>query len=341
MGIDILETISEGRFFRIYKARKGTKFIILKATARQDSMFVEMLRREYELSMSLSHSCIVSTIGFEDDTPVGPAIVLEYIAGQTLDGFLLTKPSKAERVRVFNDILDGVDYLHHRDVLHNDLKPSNILVNSQGSARIVDFGLSISADSLYTGCIGGSAEFTAPEIIHGKGPAGAPSDVYSVGMLMNLLFEGREYRRVVLKATREKPQGRYQSISEIRKAISKYRRAPLVAAVVFFVIAAAIVAAVVFPKGEKQIQQASHDALREQIRSEMDNFYLPALEKIQKASDIYQAVEIKGAYLMHYQDYHNSVLVKDRLTCEEIFAAQIAVLDSIYLSMWQLGQTEK
>lgn len=341
MSIDILDTLSEGRFFRIYKARKGTKFIILKSTAIQDTMSVELLRREYELGTSLSHSCIVSTMGFEEDTPVGPAIVMEYIAGQTLEDFLLSKPSKAERARVFNDILDGVDYLHHRGVLHNDLKPSNILVNSYGSARIVDFGLSISTDSLYSGCVGGTAQFSAPEVIQGKGPAGTSSDVYSIGMLMGLLFEGRKYRRVISKATRENPLERYQSISEIRKSISKHRGIPVVAAVVSFVLAAAIVAAVAVPKMEKQIQQASHDSLKERMRSEMDVFYLPALEKLPEACDIFQAAEIKGAYLMHYLDYYNTVPVEDRLACEEIFAAQTAVLDSIYLSMWQLSQAEK
>ena len=194
--IELLGIISEGRMFRIHKARRGTKYIILKSAVHKDAMTTEFLRREYELGNTLSHSSIVTTLGFEEDTPAGPALILEYVEGQSLDEFLSAGPSDSAKDCIIDDILDGVDYLHHRGVLHNDIKPSNIVVNPHGAARIIDFGLSISDDSVYKGCMGGSPGYSAPEIMAGKGPAGAASDIYSIGLLIRQM-SGRKYRRII------------------------------------------------------------------------------------------------------------------------------------------------
>ncbi|MBQ2025821.1 MAG: protein kinase, partial [Paludibacteraceae bacterium] len=186
----IIETISEGRVFSLFKARYGTKYVILKTTHIHDAMHSEILRREYEMGKTLSHACIVSTLAFEENTPIGPAIVLEYIDGVTLGEYdsrslSLSKcprntSTSATKEHLLHNILNGVDYLHHRGILHNDLKPDNILINKLGNARIIDFGLSSSYDSIYTGVIGGSEGFTAPEILQGEGYAGASSDIYSL-----------------------------------------------------------------------------------------------------------------------------------------------------------------
>ena len=62
-GKTVLDTISEGRFFRVLKARMGTKYIILKSAVHKDAMTSEFLRREFELGITLSHSCVVTTLG--------------------------------------------------------------------------------------------------------------------------------------------------------------------------------------------------------------------------------------------------------------------------------------
>ena len=232
----ILETISEGRVFSLFKARYGTKYVILKTTHIHDAMHSEILRREYEMGKTLSHACIVSTLAFEENTPVGPAIVLEYIEGVTLSEYYSrslslskcprnTSTSVTKRKHLLHDILDGVDYLHHRGILHNDLKPDNILINKLGHARIIDFGLSSSYDSIYTGVIGGSEGFTAPEILQGEGYAGASSDIYSLGLIIQLLF-GNTYQKIVKKCTMIEPEARYQSIGELKRALFVKRALP-------------------------------------------------------------------------------------------------------------------
>ena len=329
MGIDILETISEGRFFRILKARQGTKFIILKAALRQESMMRELLRREYELGKSLSHPCIVSTLGFLDDTPAGAAIVLEYIEGRTLEDFLADAPTFAGRQAVLDDILSAVDYLHHRGVLHNDLKPSNIIVNPHGAARIIDFGLSVSDDSIYKGCVGGSDDFSAPEIIHGKGPAGAASDIYSIGLLIKLLF-GRKYQKILDRCCLHNPSGRYRSVPALRRAIALRRHLPVAAATVIFAI---FVLALILPsKMQTAFADSYHKALKDRLRTEMSSFYIPARDSMFRQTSFAAASVFKGEYLIEYVHFHDSLPADQRLACEEIFAEQSAQLDSVLLS---------
>ena len=170
----------------------------------------------------------MSILGFEEDTPAGPAIEMEYISGRTLDEFVATAPSAAQRRAVLNDILDGMDYLHHRGILHNDLKPDNIVVNANGAARIIDFGLSVSEDSVYDGAVGGTCGYSAPEVLQGDGSAGAASDIYSLGLIINLLFGGRCYRRVARRCSRPEPAERFQSIPDLRKALAATDRRPFI-----------------------------------------------------------------------------------------------------------------
>ena len=227
-GIVILGTISEGRMFRTLKARHGTRYVALKAATEDNAMSVSLLRREYDLCRDLSHPCVVSILGLEEDTPAGPAIEMEYISGRTLDEFVATAPSAAQRRAVLNDILDGMDYLHHRGILHNDLKPDNIVVNANGAARIIDFGLSVSEDSVYAGAVGGTCGYSAPEVLQGDGSAGAASDIYSLGLIINLLFGGRRYRRVARRCSRPEPAERFQNIPDLRKALTAADRRPFI-----------------------------------------------------------------------------------------------------------------
>lgn len=199
-GIEILGTISEDQMFRILKARKSSKYVILKTPVVPDAMSLDILRREYELACNLYHPCIVVTIGFEEMTPAGPAIVMEYIDEVTLEGFCSKafEPSKDRLKAVLQDTLDVVDYLHHRGIIHNDLKPDNIIVSGNGTARIIDFGLSASNDSVYRGCIGGTIGFSAPEILSGSGPSMTTSDIYSIGRRYQNIVRSHELWRTTL-----------------------------------------------------------------------------------------------------------------------------------------------
>lgn len=317
----IIETISEGRVFRLFKARYGTKYVILKTTHIQDAMHSEILRREYEMGKTLSHACIVSTLAFEENTPVGPAIVLEYIEGVTLGEY-----KSAGTEHLLHDILDGVDYLHHRGILHNDIKPDNILINKLGNARIIDFGLSSSYDSIYTGVIGGSEGFTAPEILRGEGYAGASSDIYSLGLIIQLLL-GNKYQKIVKKCTMIEPEARYQSTGELRRALFLKRALPWAVCAGILVLIIAFFA--ILPTAHR-IEQTSKEAdYKAEATAFLDSAYQTTLQRIEKLPYHESAKGAKDFYLKYYNDIYSQIPNEKRPAFNEVLSEQIAVLDSL------------
>ena len=338
----ILETISEGRVFSLFKARYGTKYVILKTTHIHDAMHSEILRREYEMGKTLSHACIVSTLAFEENTPVGPAIVLEYIEGVTLGEYLLSTEhnrnighfdrlsdrylSVTKRKHLLHDILDGVDYLHHRGILHNDIKPDNILINKLGHARIIDFGLSSSYDSIYTGVIGGSEGFTAPEILQGEGYAGASSDIYSLGLIIQLLF-GNKYQKIVKKCTMIEPEARYQSIGELKRALFVKRALPWAVCAGILVL---IIAFFAFLPTALRIEQTHKEAdYKAEATAFLDSAYQTTLQRIEKLPYHESAKGAKDFYLKYYNDIYLQLPKEKRPAYDAVLSAQIVELDSL------------
>lgn len=336
--IIVLDTISRGRTFSVLKARRSTKFVTLKVANSPDAMHSEMLRREYELGSTLSHGCIAATLGFEEDTELGAAIVMEYIEGVTLDKFIASKPSRSAHERILRDILDGVEYLHHRGLLHNDLKPQNIIINRYGAARIIDFGLSASDDSLWSGCVGGSDKFSAPEILNGKGVAGAASDIYSVGRLIDVIFEGGRYSRIVRRCLEEKPEWRYGSIAELRYAIARHRRRPFVVAGALFVVGVTL--ALTLPainQAGKERQQAKYELRKSEIRSEVANVvnqnYTTALKIVEEQQYSEFATMARGIYTINFCKYRDALPSEQRIIAEEIFVEHIRYFDSLIFAL--------
>lgn len=322
------KTISEGRVFVLTKARFGTKYVILKNTRTQDAIHQEILRREYEIGKNLSHGCVVSTIDFAEDTPVGAAIVLEYIDGVTLREYL-SDPStgiETKRKPILNDILSGVDYLHHRGILHNDIKPDNILINKLGHARIIDFGLSSSYDSIYTGVIGGSEGFTAPEILQGEGYAGASSDIYSLGLIIQLLF-GTKYQKIVKKCTMIEPEARYQNIGELKKALFIKRALPWAVCAGILVLIIAFFA--ILPTAHRIDQTSKEADYKAEATAFLDSAYQTTLQRIEKLPYHESAKGAKDFYLKYYNDIYLQLPNEKRPAYDAVLSAQIVELDSL------------
>lgn len=336
----IIETISEGRVFRLFKARYGTKYVILKTTHIQDAMHSEILRREYEIGKTLSHACIVSTLAFEENTPVGPAIVLEYIEGVTLGEYLSV--SVSDKGHILHDILDGVDYLHHRGILHNDIKPDNILINKLGNARIIDFGLSSSYDSIYTGVIGGSEGFTAPEILHPSvtEPVDelmtegnnvperykASSDIYSLGLIIQLLL-GNKYQKIVKKCTMIEPEARYQSIGELKRALFLKRALPWAVCAGILVLIIAFFA--ILPTAHRMEQTSKEADYKAEATAFLDSAYQTTLQRIEKLPYHETATGARNFYLKYYNDLYSTLPQEKRSAYDVVLSEQIAILDSL------------
>lgn len=327
---EVLGMISEGTMFRIYKARKGSRYVILKAPVTADAMSIEILRREYGISSSLSHPCIVATSGFETDTPVGPAIVMEYIEGLSLDEFVATGPTLFQRKAVLNDILDGISYLHHRGIIHNDLKPDNIIITCNGAARIIDFGLSASDDSVYRGCLGGTRGYTAPEILNGDGSAGMASDIYSIGMLINLLFGGRRYRRIAQKCIRTAPSERPQDIRVLQLLISRRDRMPLISIVSAVVLLAISLFTVLLVRQQSGLEDKIEERVVSYSEEHEDSLKEHKTQQIEDLKQKYrkdlEPAYLKALELMEQQEYREAAQAMSVI----YYKIAMPYMDSIY-----------
>lgn len=325
--ISVIEEIAHSRQYRLYKARRASKFVVLKGLVSDDAMHREFLRREFEIANTISHPSIVNTLDFAEETPIGPAIIMEYIEGCTLDIFIDSAPTFRERMRVLNDILEGVRYLHQRTIYHNDLKPANIIVNKNGSARIIDFGLSISDDSAYRGYFGGSDNFTAPELLSGKREADCTSDIYSLGKIIELLFKGRHFRTIYRRCQLAEPSLRYPSIEALKKALKWQQIRIWVALLGLSAVALATIA--IAPTISESVERASTSQRLKEIESQMEWFYTKATSAMEQEEYYEFAMLHRGFYYLDLASFKESLPEADRQLCDEIFAKQIAHLDSL------------
>lgn len=332
----IENTLSEGSVFVLYKARCGTKYVILKTTRTQDAMHQEILHREYELGKTLSHACIVSTIGFEEITPVGTAIILEYIDGITLQQFLAANTTtRQQRKRIVLDILNGVDYLHHKGVLHNDLKPTNIMITPLGAARIIDFGLSASYDSIYKGVIGGSEGYTAPEILRGEGYAGAASDVYSIGLILQQIAPNK-HKTIIQKCTQVEPSERYQNIHELKKTILLHQNKSMIFIVAFILLIIAALAT--WPTWQRNQDIQTEKKFQEEVTLALDSAYQATLSRINKHPYYEMASAYRGMYLQYYIHFYDTLPAEKRGAADTVIREHIATIDA---QMRTLSSTTK
>src|SRR5579863_1386415 len=127
-----------------------------------------------------------------------PYFVMEYVDGAPLTEYCRAhKPVMEQRLRLFRSVCEAVQHAHSHAVIHRDLKPSNILVKSDGSVRLLDFGiakqlesLELAADQTMTGLRLMTPAYAAPEQIRGE-RVGVHTDVYSLGVLLYELLTGQ------------------------------------------------------------------------------------------------------------------------------------------------------
>lgn len=182
--------------------RMGKKFILkaLKEKYRNDPTFTLMIRKEFEIGFSLSHPGIVRTLSLETIEELGECIVEEYVPGNSLEE-VLSKGTLGEKDvnRILDGLLDAVEYIHSRQIVHNDLKPSNIIVSEfDGMPRILDFGFADTPGYTSLKFEGGTSRYMAPERRVPSLKSSPASDVWSLGVILSQLadFAGKDKPRL-------------------------------------------------------------------------------------------------------------------------------------------------
>ncbi|CAJ1056655.1 death-associated protein kinase 2 isoform X2 [Xyrichtys novacula] len=155
----------------------------------------EEIEREVNILQQIQHPNIVALHDvFENRTDV--VLILELVSGGELFDFLAQKESLSEEeaTQFIKQILDGVQYLHSKRIIHFDLKPENIMLLDRNVAlpriKLIDFGLAhkIEAGEDFKN-IFGTPEFVAPEIVNYE-PLGLEADMWSIGVITYILLSG-------------------------------------------------------------------------------------------------------------------------------------------------------
>jgi serine/threonine protein kinase len=170
------------------------------------AQLAERLRRERDILASLAHRHIARLYDVGVSPSGLPFLVLEYIDGQSLPAYCEGHQLGVNaRLRLFLQVLSAVQHAHTRLVLHRDLKPGNILVNTEGEVKLLDFGIAKLILDAETGAAPSTEltqhhghvltpDYAAPEQIAGQ-PLATTSDVYALGVVLFELLTGqRPYR---------------------------------------------------------------------------------------------------------------------------------------------------
>src|SRR5437016_8513237 len=226
---EILEEIGRGGMGVIYRARQrhSRRIVALKrmVSYHADSRETrERFRREAEAAASLDHPNIlpIYEVGHGEDGL--PFFSMKYAAGGSLEkGGAALHSEPRQSVHLMTKVAHAVQYAHEHGVLHRDLKPGNILLDSRGEPFVTDFGLAkwldTSTDLTRTLTIFGTPGYIAPE--QAKGPAAKltpAADVYSLGALLFDLFTGRppflgEHALAVIQQASERPAPKLRSLA--------------------------------------------------------------------------------------------------------------------------------
>ena len=179
-----------------------------------DTDFIlQRFKAERQILATLEHPNITRLIdgGVTDDAQ--PYLVMELVDGRPIDEYCEARGlSTGERLRLFREVCAAVSYAHQRLLVHRDLKPSNILVTTEGTIKLLDFGIAkllqegpaegAAADVTHTSMRALTPAFSSPEQMLGLSITTA-SDVYSLGVVLFHLLTGRSPYRSKLACTRD------------------------------------------------------------------------------------------------------------------------------------------
>ncbi len=191
---------------------------------------VARLRFQHESTLALMHPNVVRVLehGEQDGQPY---IVMEYVAGESLDHLIARKGrlSPEEYAPILTDVARALDHAHKHGVIHRDVKPSNILIRTNGQAMLGDFGVAkVPAQTAYTATRTriGSALYMSPEQAAGAYELTPASDIYALGVTTYYAlcgrhpFEGSNEIAVARMHIDEAPQPPNALVPDLPKPVS-------------------------------------------------------------------------------------------------------------------------
>lgn len=195
-----VELIGRGGMSSVYLARRAdgqfeqTVALKIMAGYLTGPEFLRRFEIERQLLATLNHNNITRLLDGGVSSAGDPFLITEYVDGQPIDRWCDNRKLDVRaRLKLFLQVCDAVDYAHRNLIVHRDLKPANILVNSEGQAKLLDFGtaslLGSDANATMTGTRMLTPRYASPEQLRGE-RANTATDVFSLGVVLYELLCG-------------------------------------------------------------------------------------------------------------------------------------------------------
>jgi serine/threonine protein kinase/Tfp pilus assembly protein PilF len=269
----IIEELGKGGMGKVYRARdkklnEEVALKLLKPEIASDEKTVERFRNELRLARKISHRNVGRMYEFMEYMGVH-YITMEYVPGQDLRSLIRQtgKLTTETAISIAKEVCEGLSEAHRLGVVHRDLKPSNILIDKQGDAKIMDFGIARSLKS--KGITGtrhmiGTPEYMSPEQVDADDDIDQRSDIYSLGVILYEMLTGRvpfggdtplsvaykhknkkppnprefntqitdELSVLILKCLEKNKDARYQSAGEVRSLLEGIEKGLLIPVII-------------------------------------------------------------------------------------------------------------
>jgi serine/threonine-protein kinase len=215
---EVVKPLGKGAMGMVYLARdtlleRDVALKVMVAGIADDPELKQRFEREAKAVARMTHPNVVMVFDLGYHTDGSPFIAMELLKGMDLQKATRKQQMSLDRkVAVIVQVLAGLAHAHQQGIIHRDIKPANIFINTDGSVKIMDFGVArlTTASMTGTGSIVGTADYMSPEQVKGAKVDGR-SDVFSVGCMLYELLAGRRPFRaenlmaIFYKITHEAP----------------------------------------------------------------------------------------------------------------------------------------
>ena len=258
---EVVQHIGQGGMADVFLAidtilNRHVAIKILRSDQSTDAISILRFEREAQAATTLAHPNIVEIYDV-GEYKNHHYIVMEYVAGKTLKKVIRDRAPllNLEAVDTMKQLTSAVAEAHKRGIIHRDIKPQNVIVKSDGSLKILDFGIATakgSAQLTQANNVMGSVHYLAPELAKGE-PASPQSDIYALGIVFYEMLTGdvpfkadqavqialqhmrepmpsvrkanpnvpQSVENIIIRATAKNPKLRYQSCDEMLKDLEK------------------------------------------------------------------------------------------------------------------------
>ncbi len=199
----IEELLGQGGMSAVYRAtdpnlRRVVAVKIIHSHLSNSPDFMRRFKEEAAAVARMRHNNIIQVYDFDHENNTY-FIVFEYIPGETLQAWLsrLNEEERllpiADAVRIAASIAEALEYAHHQELIHRDVKPANVIINVKGEPVLMDFGIAKivgGTQHTATGAVIGTARYMSPEQIKGE-RVDTRTDLYSLGITLFEMLSGR------------------------------------------------------------------------------------------------------------------------------------------------------